>query len=132
MSAPQTLVGIGNPLLKFLTRHGGLAQIIKIGLLRSIAGAPYNTMTPNQLAQNSSPFSGTFNCSIADAVEIYLLDAINSGGGSGGGRGTSATFAGHYAGGPPSNDPTPMNGDIATDLDAGNRQWVYILPGGWQ
>ena len=46
------------------------------------------------------------------------------------GGGTAGVFAGAYSGGQPNNVASPVNGDIATDTSAPNRQWVY-LNGSW-
>lgn len=108
----------------FAAFGGTIADWVIIYLLAQLAGAPYATMTANQLSINAASYTGNFGCTIAQAVMIYLLGNITTGGGSGGG-----VFSDNYHGVAPVFTPTSSSA-IATDTVTGVR-WEY-LNGGWQ
>lgn len=96
-------------------------------LLAQIAGAPYSTMTAQQLLTASGAFQILGDELTALQVADYLLSNIQSGGGGGGGSGTQV-YSGDYGGASPAGFVTLPSGvttAIAFDTSKG-RQWAFF------
>lgn len=96
-------------------------KLVQVYLLQQIAGAPYSTMTANELNTNAAALQGVIN---PDLVTIYLLEAIASGTGAGG-----FTPAANYGGVAP--NVTPGTSFSMTVDTSNGRVWLWYN-GIWQ
>lgn len=100
--------------------------LLRLALLKQIAtlvNPMADTTAQGLLSQANLPgWAATSNASVADLLELALLNLIANALGGGGGGGIPQIISGAYGGAQPT--PTPTNSAIFYDTDTG-AVWIY-------